>query len=257
MLKFNCFRRPLITHLKADYFDEFNHSIPLGNDYWAHIWENDAYDSFAEIFIQREYAFYLPENRISNLLDLGAHYGYFSLWLQSIRPQDFISSLMIEPSQRCQRSLTKLTAHPKLQKRFKFMQRAIGNCDQAKTKFYERPFMGGSSFESPSDENNTEINTLKSSEVINDQNESFDLIKCDIEGSEWELLINYPELLHNTKHLLMEWHSWHSGGGGYPQIKCHLSQIGYEIIKSSPTQEAIGRNGQVGIFLAKNLGFRD
>ena len=105
----------MLAHLRLDYFHEFHHSIPLGNNYWAHLWENDAYDSFSEIFIQQEYSDFIPDEPITNILDLGAHYGYFSLWLQSKRPQDEIHSLMVEPSQRCQRSLEKMAQYPKLE----------------------------------------------------------------------------------------------------------------------------------------------
>jgi hypothetical protein len=53
----------------------------------------------------------------------------------------------------------------------------------------------------------------------------------------------------------MEWHSWHSGGGSLPQIKQKLNDFGFQIIKSSPPQKAVGRDGEVGLFLAKNLNF--
>ena len=51
----------------------------------------------------------------------------------------------------------------------------------------------------------------------------------------------------------MEWHSWHSGGGGFSQIEKKLTELKFQIIKSSPPQEAVGRDGQVGLFLAKIL----
>ena len=53
----------------------------------------------------------------------------------------------------------------------------------------------------------------------------------------------------------MEWHSWHSGDGGFPQIEKKLTDIGYQIIKLSPAHKAVGRDGQVGLFLAQNLNF--
>ena len=107
LLKIPIFRRAMLAHLRIEYFHEFHHSIPLGNNYWAHLWENDSYDSFSEIFIQQEYLDFIPNEPLTKILDLGAHYGYFSLWLQSKRPQNEIHSIMVEPSQRCQRSLKK------------------------------------------------------------------------------------------------------------------------------------------------------
>jgi hypothetical protein len=55
----------------------------------------------------------------------------------------------------------------------------------------------------------------------------------------------------------MEWHSWHTGGEGFPQIEKRLTEFGFKIIKSSPPQKAVGRDGEVGLFLAKNLNFQN
>ena len=257
LLKIPAFRRAILAHLRLDYFHEFHHSIPLGNNYWAHLWENDAYDSFSEIFIQQEYSDFIPHETITNILDLGAHYGYFSLWLQSKRLQDEIHSLMVEPSQRCQRSLEKMAQHPKLDGRFKYLQAAVGNPEEKSTRFYERPFMGGSLFSSSSEECGYEVRTLSLLDQPNFKNQSFDIIKCDLEGAEWDFITHYSSLLKNSKFLVMEWHSWHSGGGGFPQIEKQLSEFGFQIIQSSSPQRAVGRDGEVGLFLAKNLNFQN
>ena len=55
----------------------------------------------------------------------------------------------------------------------------------------------------------------------------------------------------------MEWHSWHSGDGGFPQIEKNLIESGFQIVKSSSPQKAVGRDGEVGLFLAKNLNFQN
>ena len=247
----------MLAHLRLDYFHEFHHSIPLGNNYWAHLWENDAYDSFSEIFIQKEYANFIPDEPIANLLDLGAHYGYFSLWLQSKRPQDQIHSLMVEPSQRCQRSLEKMAQYPKLGGRFQYLQAAVGSPKEEYTQFFERPFMGGSLFSTSYADCSYEVKTFTPSDDPSLTNKSFDLIKCDLEGAEWDFLIHYSSLLIKSKFLVMEWHSWHSGDGGFPQIEKKLTEIGFQIIKSSPHQKAVGRDGEVGLFLAQNLNFQN
>ena len=257
LLKIPAIRSAILAHLRLDYFHEFHHSIPLGNNYWAHLWENDAYDSFSEIFIQEEYADFIPDEPITNILDLGAHYGYFSLWLQSKRPQDEIHSLMVEPSQRCQRSLDRLAKYSKIDGRFQYLQAAVGNPKEEHTRFFERPFMGGSLFSSSSTDCSYEVKTLTLSDKTNFQQQSFDLIKCDLEGAEWNFLTRYSLLLKNSKFLVMEWHSWHSGNGGFPQIEKKLTDIGFQIITSSPPHKAVGRDGKVGLFLAKNLNFQN
>ena len=257
LLKITAFRRAILAHLNADYFHEFKHSIPLGNDYWAYLWESDAYDSFSEIFIKQEYSNFIPDELLINILDLGANYGYFSLWLQSKRPNDKIHSTLIEPSLRCSRSLEKLVKSPRLQKRFQYLQLAVGDPKKSNIKFFDRPFMAGSIFESDHKDNSYHANTLKASDVFSSDRDTFDLIKCDIEGGEWELIVNYPSILEKSKFLVMEWHSWHLGGGGFQQIENKLTHYGFQIMKKSSSQDAIGRNGEVGLFLAKNLNYQN
>ena len=117
--------------------------------------------------------------------------------------------------------------------------------------------MAGSIFESEHSDSLYHATTLKTSEVLLSDTSSFDLIKCDIEGGEWFFLIHYISILKKSKFLVMEWHSWHSGGGGFLQIEKKLSEIGFKIINSSRPQKAVGRDGKVGLFLAKNLNFQN
>jgi FkbM family methyltransferase len=257
LLKFKFIRNRVKFNFLHNYFNELQLSIPIGSDYWAYLGENDAYDSFSEIFIQQEYSDLIPDESILNVLDIGANYGYFSLWLQSKRPKDKIHSTLIEPSLRCSSSLKKLVELPRLQNRFQYLQRAVGNPEETHIKFFDRPFMAGSIFGSDHNDAFYHANTLKTSDVLSSDSGTFDLIKCDIEGGEWELIKNYPTLLKQSKFVVMEWHSWHSGGGGFSQIEKKLTEIGFQTIKSSPPQKAIGRDGEVGLFLAKNLNFQN
>lgn len=247
----------MLAHLRLEYFHEFHHSIPLGNDYWAHLWESDAYDSFSEIFIQQEYSGYIPDEPLGSILDLGAHYGYFSLWLQSKRPLEQIRSIMVEPSQRCRRSLEKLIEQPQVSPRFKYLQSAVSDPINESTKFFERPFMGGSMFESSNVEGSYQVKSLKTSDIVEKNDVPLDLVKCDLEGAEWHLLTNYSDILSQSKFLLMEWHSWHHGGGGIVQIEKKLKDLEFDILRSSPASQAVGRKGEVGLFLAKNLNFEN
>ena len=246
----------MLAHLRSDYFHEFGHSIPLGNDYWAHLLESDSYDSFSEIFIQQEYLDYLPVDQVTRILDLGAHYGYFSLWLQSQFPDKELYSLMIEPSTRCRRSLKTLINDPQLDGRFSYLQQVVEVPEKGTTKFYDRPHMAGSRFSSNEEETAIELQTLNETSILECFTHPYDLIKCDIEGSEWEFINYYPRLLKRTQYLLLEWHSWHKGGGGYEQLIDKLRNIEYDILKSSKPITAVGRDGEVGLILARNIKFK-
>ena len=164
---------------------------------------------------------------------------------------------MVEPSQRCQRSLEKLAQYPKLENRFQYLQAAVGNPEHENTRFFDRPFMGGSLFGSSSTDHTYDVKTLDLSEKKDFQEKSFDLVKCDLEGAEWNFIIHYSTLLKKSKFLVMEWHSWHPGGGGFQQIENKLTHYGFQIMKKSSSQNAIGRDGEVGLFLAKNLNYQN
>ena len=87
LLKIPKLRAKFIHSIKQSYFDELDISIPLQNNYWAKLFRNDSYDSFSEIFIQNEYEDFIPDIEINRVIDLGAHNGFFSVWLQSNRPK--------------------------------------------------------------------------------------------------------------------------------------------------------------------------
>lgn len=255
LLKSSHLRKNILTNLKSKYFHELGLAFPLDNGYWAHLMENDSYNSFSEIFIQQEYQDFLPKGNLLKIIDLGAHYGYFSLWLQSKIGSDAFQSLLIEPSFLCRRSLENLIAQPILSDRFKYIHGAIGKPTHDKVNFFERPFMAGSSFELSDDENSYSVNVLKVQEIFQALPPPYDLVKCDIEGSEWDFIRHYPEILQKSKYLLMEWHSWHNGGGALTQIIEKLQDFGFSILKCSDTTKALGREGEVGLFLAENLSF--
>ena len=80
----------------------------------------------------------------------------------------------------------------------------------------------------------------------------YDLIKCDIEGSEWEFLNNYQNLIKKSKYLLLEWHSWHDGGAGLPQIEKFILSLDFNVVRSSEPIPAVGREGEVGLILLRN-----
>jgi FkbM family methyltransferase len=254
--KFKSLRNRLKFHFLHSYFHELQITIPVGSDYWAHLCENDSYDSFSEIFIQQEYSNFIPEETILTVLDIGANYGYFSLWLQSMRPQNNINSTLVEPSLRCSRSLEKLVGTPKFKNRFRYIPRAIADPKKSHVKFFDRPYMAGSIFESDYTDSSYQANTLKTSDISSSSLGSYDLVKCDIEGGEWDLLKYYSSILQKSKFLVMEWHSWHSGGGGFAQIEKKLTELGFKIVKSGSPHKAVGRDGEVGLFLAKNFKYQ-
>ena len=48
-----------------------------------------------------------------------------------------------------------------------------------------------------------------------------------------------------------------SWGGGIIQLENNLQDLGFVITKRSSPIKAVGRDGEVGLFLAKNLNFQN
>ena len=255
LLGISFFRKKLLFNLKQKYFHELGYSIPVQSGYWAHLLEKDSYDSFSEIFIQQEYLKFIPKEPISRILDIGAHYGYFSLWLQSKHPEIKLQSLLVEPSPRCTRSLKNLINQKKIGGRFSYLQGAIGLPNAEMAHFYDRAHMAGSRSSSSKSEKSIQVKNLITTDLMERLAPPYDLIKCDIEGSEWEFINNYQSLLTKSKYLLLEWHSWHEGGGGFHQIEQLLQSLNFTLTCSSEPIPAVGREGEVGLILLKNLSY--
>jgi FkbM family methyltransferase len=164
---------------------------------------------------------------------------------------------LVEPSPRCTRSLKNLINQKKLGGRFSYLQGAISLPENKSTPFYDRTHMAGSRSSSSNSEKSILVRSISENDLMDNLEPPYDLIKCDIEGSEWEFLTYHTDVLRKTQYLLLEWHSWHSGGGGFPQIENKITSLGFQIIKSSSPQKALGRDGEVGLFLAQNLNFQN
>ena len=80
----------------------------------------------------------------------------------------------------------------------------------------------------------------------------YDLIKVDIEGGEHDLLTGYQEVLKHTGTMLFEWHSWHGGGGGLPQLRRLAADLGFtrqQEFKTPHQAPAQGTDAECGVLL--------
>ena len=253
LTKIPFFRRRISHDIKFNHFSSLGISIPIKNGFWAPIPQYDAFDSFSEIFIQNEYKDIIPDIAFDRIIDVGANYGYFTIWLQSLQPKQNLNALLIEPSRNCIQALTELTRYSCYSNCLQVENGCIGNPSESSLDFFERPFMASSAFRNSTDESTYKVKILDEDEILGKSPPPYDLMKCDIEGSEWELLCHYPNVISQCQYLLIEWHSWHSGGGGISQIIKKLKKLNFEIEKKTEEQIATGREGEVGMILAKNL----
>lgn len=245
-------RARLVPFFQTTYLKELEISIPVGGNLWAPLPHYDSYDSFSEIFIQREYEGFLPTSGpFERVLDLGAHMGYFSLWLQSLQPESPLSALLVEADERASEAIGSLIRRNRLEKRFHRVAMAIGAANSSHVAFHSRPFMASSTFGGESEaEAGTRKTVLSDEEIGSLFPPPYDLVKIDVEGSEWSFLTDYENTLKHTRSIVLEWHSWHEGGGGVEQIRERLSDLNFHIEKESAPIPATGRTGEVGLMSA-------
>ena len=251
LLRFPKLRAKFIHYIVHNHFDELNVSIPLKNDYWAKLFHNDSYDSFSEIFIQNEYEGFIPDIEINSVIDLGAHHGFFSVWLQSTFPKRKIKSLLVEPSARCFPVLSELTKRKEYDN-FTFFNKCIGNPQDEENLFFDRPHMAASKYKNEDNEVAIKVLVLVPEDILNWHQPPYDLLKCDIEGAEWDLLNYYNLILENTKFAIIE---WHESNKEYDQFIKLIHALGFEVTNSSSNCYEEQENDDSKVLLIKNKRF--
>ena len=251
LLRFPKLRAKFIHYIVHNHFDELNVSIPLKNDYWAKLFHNDSYDSFSEIFIQNEYEGFIPDIEINSVIDLGAHHGFFSVWLQSTFPKRKIKSLLVEPSARCFPVLSELTKRKEYDN-FTFFNKCIGNPQDEENLFFDRPHMAASKYKTEDNEVAIKVSVLVPEDILNWHQPPYDLLKCDIEGAEWDLLNYYNLILENTKFAIIE---WHESNKEYDQFIKLIHALGFEVTNSSSNCYEEQENDDSKVLLIKNKRF--
>ena len=254
LLKIPKIRAKFIHSIKQNYFDELDISIPLQNNYWAKLFRNDSYDSFSEIFIQNEYEGFIPDIEINRIIDLGAHHGFFSIWIQCNRPGTKLKSLLVEPSARCFPVLRELTQRKEYLNNFHFLNKCIGNPQDEEILFFDRPHMAASKYKTENNEIPLKVSVLMSKDIFDWQQPPYDILKCDIEGAEWDLLRHYHEILENTKFLLIEWHNTH---GKYEDFTRDCKKHNLELIKTTKSISEVLKNRSSHLLLLRNKSFKN
>ena len=244
LLKIPFIRKKVIHCIKYNHFSELKLSIPIKNGYWAKLTENDSYDSFSEIFVENEYKNFVPKIEIKSLIDLGAHYGFFTMWLQSNQPDHKIDTLMVEPASRCKKALDTLVEDSDTS--ITFINKCIDNPGLIKSEFYERPHMASSRVPIDNKEKPIKISVLQVEEITNWKTPPYDLLKCDIEGAEYTLINEYSYILQNTRYLIIE---WHKQSGDYDDFQVKICKLGFKLLKSTFNKFS---NPSTAVLLFKN-----
>jgi FkbM family methyltransferase len=253
------FRDKAIFHLKQYYYHELGVVVDLGNGYTCPVADPAALYSFTEIFFENEYASVFEEiNLPSKWLDLGCHYGFFTLYVSWMRRKQLLSgvfkALMVDADSRVLPGISSLVKLNNLESHVSFMYGAIAS-GSGSVYFSEQEVMSSALADPPTESlqhSTKRVPIVDQSMILDSISPPYDLVKIDVEGGEYDFFLAYDKILSATQNLVVEWHSWHRGGGSSIQIQELATAYGFQMKKEikSPTpcgNPVIGNH--VGVYL--------
>lgn len=185
---------------------------------------------FWQIFVHRCYR--IPHD-CTTIVDAGANIGLFALWAAWQRPAARIVSL--EPFPETFEQLEKNIRTNSLQERIRAVRGALAGKtgDRRLNAFGESPNhrLVQPGAEVPADDSLV-VSCVTLTDFLREERlESLDLLKMDIEGSEWEVLFSTPSaILGNIRHIILEYHEVHARFGYHPEkLFAHLANAGHKL----------------------------
>jgi FkbM family methyltransferase len=251
LLKPERLRHAFIFEIKQRHYPELDITVPLGAGVSCPVCFPEAWLSFAQIFFESEYEAAL--NRIalpSRWLDLGCHAGYFSLYVawrraRQGRTGDF-QALLIDGDERVATTIQRLKDINRFHDQILFRSGVIA-ARPGVHHFALADYMNSSLADLSARRGPVRaVPSIGPEEILRLLPPPYDLIKMDIEGGEYDFLTAYGEVLAQTNHLLLEWHSWHPGGGGRAQIEQLAGQAGFEIQAEVVAAQTVPRGDETG-----------
>lgn len=255
ILKAEPIRRRLAFGIRHGYFEELNIAAPIGMKLKCPIVNPEYWWSFEEVFFSDEYRPVFKQIPLPNRwLDLGCHAGFFSLLMilerrKEGRADDF-QALLVDGDSRVERSIEAIGRVNKLGGQLKFLHGAIAS-KPGELVFEESSVMSSSvKTNGEGGQGARRVKVIRPEDIAGAAAGSYDLVKVDIEGAEHDFLTSYEPILKQTRHLLLEWHSWHFGGGGLPAIREAAAHAGFtelsEVVASHPVE---GEGRTCGVIL--------
>ena len=169
----------------------------------------DALDVFFDIFYEREYADYFPFCKKVNVIDIGAHYGYFSLFA-AVNSAPDSKIISIEPDLLNFNKLVQNIKHNNPQN-IESINCAIAN-ENGQSEFFSgngvNSTLVGNYALNKSKSLSKTVETRTLAKIIEDNNLSHvDFLKMDCEGAEYQILQGMTsELFDKITTISMEFH---------------------------------------------------
>ena len=222
-----------MRELRERYFPDLEVSVPLGPGLRAPLSLPGSAGAFSHIFLQDEYLSAFSAGNLPNRwIDMGCHSGYFSLyliWLHRKRnASQAIQALLVDADPDSLISVPKLIQLNRLGEQLTFAPGAIAR-GSGQVFFTPQEHMQSAlaNYGKFTDQT-VGVEILQPAAILKHFPPPYDLIKADIEGAEYDLLLDYGEVLKHTHQLIVEWHSWHPGGGGKDQIEALARERGFQ-----------------------------
>jgi len=208
-------------------FRKINSSLGLGLDYGIN---KDAVSILESIMVKREYADYFPFYKKAVIVDIGAHYGYFSLFAALNTAEDS-RIIALEPSPTNFSILNRNLTVAGL-KNIQAIQAAIAKQSGPVTLFRSHSF-NHSLYPSDQDGTRDTVPGITLSQLFEQQQLStIDFLKIDCEGAEYPILLEAsPSLLSRIQTISLEFHDLRQKGYAPDDLAEHLRKNGFEIVK--------------------------
>jgi FkbM family methyltransferase len=229
-------RHRLVAVTKRNRFEDLDIWVPLGNGLRCPVISEDVWESFVEVFCRRSYAEVLAGTAWpGRWVDIGCHAGFFSLWLlwqRRLEGRPDGAALLVDADARMQLSLDRIRAGNGLEDRLRFVHGLVS--DRTEAEFYLRDGMASSAIPLPSRRSRAvRVKAISAAEMLERFPPPYDLVKVDIEGGEYGFLRGYRPVLDAASRLLLEWHSWHPGGGGRAQLAELAAAAGFRLQRAT------------------------
>ncbi|OGF26983.1 hypothetical protein A2331_02695 [Candidatus Falkowbacteria bacterium RIFOXYB2_FULL_34_18] len=157
--------------------------------------------TYREIFQHEIYKF-KTNAEIPLIIDCGANIGLSVIYFKQQYPNSKI--IAFEPDEKIYNILNNNIQSFDF-KNIQTIKRGISN-KECEINFFQEGADGGR-IAQKDDENN--ITKIKTTRLINYLQQPIDMLKIDIEGSEYEVLLDSQEYLKNVKNLFIEYHSFY------------------------------------------------
>lgn len=190
-------------------FFEYRFDVP---DLPSFVWQ------FKEIFVDEIYKFN-TKNKEPIIFDCGANIGTSCLYFKKLYPDAKIKAFEADPmiAKVLKSNLSKNGIHD-----VEVINRAVWIDDKG-IEFGSEGADGGSI---NANKNKIKIESVRLKDLITKE-PKIDLLKIDIEGAEYEVLMDCKDSLLHVEHIFVEYHSWNSSSQKLSEILSVLEHGGF------------------------------